>query len=274
MELLGFKKLSKLSECLEGYIKKIEKETNRFAQIKNVKSVGISGIFAGFMLDPTCIVVEVVEEDFLNLKEERNQQEAIDCVIAHEVTHGLLAYGRNYCQHNLVLDNTELKGRSADILFTMIEDIVVNKTVDENNLFQPIIKVYIDRVIEREIIPLREGKDCYEVNNHFLIYRNRFMVWRYIQAWSALRYFDFDNDDKKVINEYLERFQNKYPQQYEQAIKTKEIISENDIFTVEGFYKTIKKCLDLDIWNIQDIKIITTSEAIKILQASIVSHTF
>lgn len=265
MELLGFKKLLKPSVKLEKYVKKIEEEVGRLAKIENVQSVGISGIFAGFILDPVYILVEIVEEDFYKPKEEFNQQEEIECMIAHEVTHGLLAYKRNYCQHNLILDDTELGGKSANVLFTMIEDIVVNKIIDGNNFFQPLIKVYIDRVIEREIKPLREGKDCYKVNKHSLIFRNRFMVWRYIQAWGFLKYFDFDNDNKKVIHEYLERFQKKYPQQYEQAIKTKEIILENDIFTEEGFYKAIKKCLDLDFWNIQDIKIITTLQALQTL---------
>ncbi|HUS49257.1 MAG TPA: hypothetical protein VMZ91_03785 [Candidatus Paceibacterota bacterium] len=80
-----------------------------------------------------------------------------------------------------------------------------------------------------------------------------------------LKYFDFDNESKKVINEYLELFQKRYPQQYEKAIKTKEIIFENDIFKAEGFRNAIKKCLDLSFWSIPNIEIITTSQALQLL---------
>lgn len=216
-------------------------------------------MFAVFKLHPVYILVEIIEKEL-------NSREEIECIIAHEVTHGLLAYKKNYCRYNtLILNNSEEEGKSADMLFTMIEDIVVNKIIDKNNFLQPFLKSYINTVIKREIEPLRDRKDCYEVGNHYPIYRDRFMVWRCIQAWSFLKYFDFDNDSKRIICEYLELFKKSYPEQYEQAIKTKEIIRKNKIFTSEGFCKAIKKCLDLDFWNIPRVEIITTLQALQLL---------
>ena len=269
MKLLYFTKLSKksISKELEEYVKGIEEETGRIAYIKNLQNLGGPGQFARFILNNSFqISVEIVEDNFLDSKGELCKEE-IECMIAHEVTHGLLAYKKNYCQHNLILDDSELGGRSADKLFTMIEDIVVNKMIDENNLFQPLIKSYIDTVMEREVKLLRRDEDCYKIGNNSPIFRDRFMVWRYIQAWGFLKYFNLDNESKKVINEYLEKFQNKYPQQYEQAIKTRDIIKDNNnnIFTAEGFYNAIEKCLDLKVWNIPDIKIITTLQALQLL---------
>jgi len=267
MELLGFTKLSKksISKELEEYVKGIKEETGRIAYIKNLQSLGQLGQAAGFIFNNSLqISVEIVEDNFLDSKGELCKEE-IECMIAHEVTHGLLAYKKNYCQHNLILDDSELGGKSADMLFTMIEDIVVNKMIDENNLFQSLIKSYIDTVMEREVKLLRREEDCYKIGKHSPIFRDRFMVWRYIQAWGFLKYFDFDNESKKVINEYLELFQKRYPQQYEKAIKTKEIIFENDIFKAEGFRNAIKKCSNLSFWSIPNIEIITTSQALQLL---------
>jgi len=266
MLLLGFNKLSKLSEKLEEYIKKVEEETGCPARIKNVQDVGLPGADSVFLLHPKYIRVEIIEEKYLDPKGEIKQEE-IECIIAHEVTHGLLAYKKNYCRYNtLILNNSEEEGKSADVLFTMIEDIVVNKIIDENNFFQPLFKNYINILTKREIEPLRDRKDCYEVKQHSLIFRDRFMVWRYIQAWGFLEYFDFDKDSERSICEYLELFKKSYPQQYGQAIKTKEIIRKNKIPTSEGFCKAIKKCLDLDFWNIPHIEIITTLKELQLLQ--------
>lgn len=268
MELLGFTKLSKksISKELEEYVKGIKEETGRIAYIKNLQSLGLLGQTARFIFNNSLqISVEIVEDIFLDSKGELCKEE-IECMIAHEVTHGLLAYKKNYCRYNtLILNNSEKEGKSADVLFTMIEDIVVNKIIDENNLFQPLIKSYIDTVMEHEVKLLRRGEDCYKIGKRSPIFRDRFMVWRYMQAWSFLRYFDFDNESKKVINEYLELFQKRYPQQYEKAIKTKEIIFENDIFKAEGFRNAIKKCLGLSFWSIPNIEIITTSQALQLL---------
>jgi hypothetical protein len=64
----------------------------------------------------------------------------------------------------------------------MIEDLVVNKIMHENN-FQLLPKRYINRVKD-EIEDLRKGKDCYEnYNKYSPIFKDRFMVYRYILAW-------------------------------------------------------------------------------------------
>lgn len=247
MLLLGFNKLQ-LSEKLEKYIKKIEEETGRPSLIKNVQYVGFDVMVSAFRLDPEFILAEIIEEKFYDSKGEINQED-IECMIAHEVTHGLLTYKKKYCQFKFVLTPSELEESSASLLFTMIEDIVVNKIIDKKHFLQPLIKPYINWTSNREIKPLSEGKDCYEYFNKYSpIFKDRYMVSRYIQAWGFLKYFNFNDYNKGIINKYLEIFQKSYPRQYEQAIKIKDIILENDIFTPEGYCNTIKECLDL--WNL------------------------
>ena len=99
MELLGFTKLSKksISKELEEYVKGIKEETGRIAYIKNLQSLGQLGQAAGFIFNNSLqISVEIVEDNFLDSKGELCKEE-IECMIAHEVTHGLLAYKKNYC---------------------------------------------------------------------------------------------------------------------------------------------------------------------------------
>ena len=58
--LLELKKISKLSEKLKEYIKRIEEETGRPALIKSVQDVGLAGMNAVFKLDPKYIRVEII----------------------------------------------------------------------------------------------------------------------------------------------------------------------------------------------------------------------
>ena len=125
-------KISKLSEKLNGYIKKVEEETGRPALIKSVQDVGLYGMSAVFILDPKYIRVEIVEKLFYDSKEEIDQ-EGFEWVIAHEVTHGFLAYKKKYYQLDIVRKCNKLEKDSIDLINSMIEDIVVNKIIHENN---------------------------------------------------------------------------------------------------------------------------------------------
>jgi hypothetical protein len=187
----------KLSEKLKEYIKEVEEETGRPVLIKNVLDVGLNGMSAVFRLDPKYIRVEIIEKIFYGSKGEIDQ-EGIECVIAHEVTHGLLAYKKNYCRLDIVHKCNKLEEDSIDLIHSMIEDLVVNKIMHENN-FQLLPKRYINRVND-EIEDLRKGKDCYENYNKYPpIFKNRFMVYRYILAWGVLRYFIPGEVDKKLF---------------------------------------------------------------------------
>lgn len=247
--LLKLKKISKLSDKLKKYIKKAEEETGRSVLIKNVQDVGLNGMSAVFRLDPKHILVEIVEKKFCDLKGEIDQ-EGIECVIAHEVTHGLLAYKKKYYQFNIVGRRNELEEDSVSLINSMIEDLVVNKIMHENN-FQLLPKRYIKRVKD-EIEDLRKKKDCYEnFNKYPPIFKDRLILYRYMLAWGVLRYFIPGKIDKETIYKFLKIFQKSYPRQYEEAEQIIKIILENDIFTPEGCCKTIKRCLAL--WNLTNL---------------------
>lgn len=236
----------KLSKKIKEYIKDAEKETGRPVLIKNVQDVGLDGMSAVFRLDPKYIRVEIIEKKFYDSKGEIDQG-GIECVIAHEVTHGLLAYKKKYYQFDIVGRHNELEEDSVSLINSMIEDLVVNKIMHENN-FQLLPKRYINRVKD-EIEDLRKEKGCYEnFNKYPPIFKDRFIVYRCMLAWGILRFFVPGEIDKKTIYKFLKIFQKSYPKQYEEAEQIIKIILENDIFTPEGCCKTIKECLAL--WNL------------------------
>lgn len=240
-----------LSEKLNKYIEKVKKETGRHVKIKGVQDVEMLGACERFIVDCNSkyLLVEIIEDCYCVPKENINQEE-VDRAIAHEVTHGLLAYKEKYCQFEYIRRPIEEELlNSTSMLFTMIEDIVVNKRIDKNN-FKPISQVYID-TIKKVTEDIQKGKDIFRMFDNAPIFKKSFMVLKCIQPWGYLRYFNLDKIDKKTLRKFLELFQESYFTQYQGAKIIQETISKNDIFTREGFDKTIRECLNL--WNLADL---------------------
>jgi len=145
------------------------------------------------------------------------------------------------------------------LLVTMIEDVVVNKIIQEKN-YRPYSTKYLDDV-KQDIEDIRKGKVCYYETHADPGHKDKFdkfMVFRYILAWGFLKYLNLGEIDKKTIHKFLKIFQKSCPKQYEEAKKIKGVILENNIFTPEGYCKIIKKCLDL--WNLTHLMGIYTCQ--------------
>ncbi len=142
----------------------------------------------------------------------------------------------------------------------MIEDIVVDKIIHEKNYISYFTS-YIDDV-KGDIKSIRDkdkgGYFCEKYNDPTYKGKNKAMIFRNILAWGYLEYSNLDKIDKKALHKYLKIFQKSCPKHYEEAEKIKEIISKNDIFTPEGYCKTIKKCLDF--WNLTPLVAIYTCQ--------------
>ncbi len=244
----------KLSEKVKEYIKKVEDETNREVYIKGVQDVGMPGMAERFKVNCNSknIYVEIIElcycDEKGNLKQE---QEEIDRSIAHEVTHGRLAYKEKYCQLRLIGNNYNLID-SASLLTSSIEDIVVN-TIIKKNSFKPISQSYLNEVVKPATEDMRKRKDIFERFNYSPILRKSFMMSVYIQAWGYLQYFNLGNIDKKNLHKLLKEFHKLYLEESKIAEKiTKTILDkDNNIFTAKGYNEVIKKCLDL--WKLTDL---------------------
>ena len=228
-----------LSDKLQAYIAKIEKETRRQVLIQAVQNVGLSGMTARFSEHPTNILIEVVQAF--------QHDEQIEQSIAHEVTHGLLAYAKGYCLIEYKHTLTKLESDSIGILATMIEDIVVNKIIQENG-FLPFTSIYLETV-KKETKALRKNQDYYQqFQNPF---KDRFMVFRYIMAWGFLKYYDLDESSRKIIARFENDFRLSRPKQYKDAYQIKEILLQHNIFTAEGYCQAISESLKL--WELNNL---------------------
>jgi len=248
----------KLSEKVKAYVEKIEKETGYNVLIEGVNNnVGVSGTDTAMMLDHEnkYIYVKIIEKEYKKDSKGEIDQEEIDSTIAHEVTHGLLSLKKKYCQLRFFPLCSKVEKQIVNILLSMIEDIVVNKIIHEKENYRPYANFYIT-MTKRETKAARSGKgeDFYKDRTIDPVHKDRVMAWRYIQAWGYLKYFNLDKINKKhkdIIRKFKKEFKKSYPKQYKEAEKIIKVILENDIFTPEGFYNTIKKCLDL--WNLTNL---------------------
>ena len=229
-----------LSEKIKAYIEKIEKETSHSVLIEMVQDVGLRGMKAEFELDPEYIRVKIVQ----NIETEKIEQS-----IAHEITHGFLACKKKYCQLEYLHEPDEIEENSVIIIVNMIEDIVVNKIIQEE-YFQPYPYDYLDK-IKNDTKNIRKSKGELPQLHQDSVLKDRFMILRYIGAWGFLKYFNLDSFNRRVISKFIKSFKKSYPKQCVAAEQVEEIILDNNIFTSEGYYNAIKRCLEL--WNLVDL---------------------
>jgi hypothetical protein len=224
---------------LQGYINKVEKETGRKVIIELSKDLGLAGMQASFITDPIYIRI-YLSSNQVGLQLEQS--------MAHELTHGFLAYAVGYCQYDPKRGISGLDKQSVGLLFTMIEDIPVNHLLEKEG-FQPYAYNYLD-VVKDETKALNKGVDYYRPNFKDIAFRNKFKVFRYVQAWSFLEFFTLDLSTKGILQRFEKAFRYNLPRQYKTAIQVKDIIKSNDIFTPDGYSKAIKSCLEL--WQLAD----------------------
>jgi len=228
-----------LSEKVNAYIEKVKKETGYDVLIE-----GFPCETPRVALDHKCKCIRVQINDGEYKKE---SEEEIDFTIAHEVTHGFIALKKEYCLIESVNCGPE-EGYAIFCLQTMIEDIVVDKIIYEKKY---ISYTHLDNIKENMKILRDKGKGEYFCEKYNDLKHKSKMILTYILAWGYLTYSILDKIDKKTLSEYLKIFQKLCPKHYEEAKKIKEIILKNDIFTSEGYNKTIKECLEL--WNLKDL---------------------
>lgn len=231
--------MTKFSEKLLRYIKKVEGETGRRVLIERSGDLGLSGMASGFVEDPDNILVRLSTE--LNGLQ-------LEHSIAHEVTHGLLRYKKGFPRISPRRRLSEKEAVSVSILCSMLEDIAVNKiTYDEG--FSLFYYNYLETV-QKEEEDITKGKYFSAIALESSL-RTMLMVSRYITAWGFTEYFNPDIRSKEVLNRFIRSFENYYPEESEMARRIKDIIRQNDIFTPKGYYEIIRRCLKL--WGLYDL---------------------
>ena len=191
-----------LPQKLSMYLETIEIETGRKIQFRFTGDVGLPGMSAAFQESSSNILV-YLPEGIKKLTPE------LEHSIAHEVTHGLLLYKLGYCrpvpkQHLYGID-----AKNISLVCTMIDDIIVNKKIDEAG-FSPFSPVYLD-MVKKETKAARNGIDCYRQFSGDPVFKPRFMVFRYITAWAFTKYFSLKPSEMGIIGKFLKTFSKSFP---------------------------------------------------------------
>lgn len=226
----------KFSSKLQNYLKKIEIETGKEVKVLESPHLGLKGMWAAFSYHPNFIVVIIRS----NIEKTNDDLERS---IAHEVTHGYILFKKRYCRPNFTFAAEDNDKKDIQLLFTMIDDIVVNKIISEYN-FSPFGSEYLPAV-ENEIESMLAGVDIYRKFSDDLLFDDLLMITRYIIAWGFLEYFELDSSDYSIIKKFTEVFEYTYPLQYKIASQIKQIINSNDIFTSNGHCKAMEEILKL-----------------------------
>jgi hypothetical protein len=235
----------KFSMKLTDYLNKIERETGKDVKILESPHLGLKGMWAGYRYHPDFIIV-IIRSGI------EKTNETIERSIAHEATHGYILFKKNYCRAEFDEFISENEKKDIQMIFTMIDDIVVNKIISENG-FDPFGEEYL-AVVQKEIDSMLAGVDFYHQFSDDLLFDDLLMITRYIVAWGFLEYFDLQNDAYEILKKYTDVFKDTYPLQYDIANKIKKIIISNDIFTSEGHCKAMIEILEL--LKFYDVKIV------------------
>lgn len=228
------------SQKLLEYLNKIENETGRKIRFLESSDLGIKGITAAYRYHPHYILI------IINPENPRSAGD-IERSVAHEATHGYLIHKLGLCRAKFHENTDDKYKKDVQLVFTMIEDIVVNKII-QNNGFPPFGHEYLP-MVNKEIEIAHEGE---EVGERF--YHNfaddphleaLLMISRYILAWGFLRYYKLQLLDAEIINKFTSAFKRFYPDYYQFAAKIENIIVQKDIFTGDGECKAIREILGL-----------------------------
>lgn len=231
------------SAKLSKYLNKVEIETGRKIEFRPKTELGIASIPFAHQPDPSCIPILFKEGTDLGDPEHEHS-------IAHEATHGYLIHKLGYLSPREKRKPVGNEMNHVNLIFSMIEDIVVNKIIQKEG-FPPFAPIYLT-MLERETKAAREGSDrLYGEFSHDPLYKDRFMVYRYILARGFVNYCDLKPYARRTINRYLKWFKKSFVEQFKMANQIREVISQNDIFSAHGHRKTIEAVARL--WHLDDL---------------------
>lgn len=230
---------------LSKYLTKVEIETSRSIEFRPAVDLGTPGMIFAFKLDPSCILIMYKQGTDLGNLSPRHEQS-----IAHEAIHGYLVYKLGYLTLRTNRKPTRNEVGYVNLLFTMIDDIVVNNIIQKEG-FPRFSPIYLSQV---EIETKEARKRSYKLYNelpHDLLFKDMWMVLRYIIAWGLIRYCDLEPYTRKIINKYLKAFQKSYAKQFTMADQIRAIILQHDIFNAHGHSKTVEAIAKL--WHLHDL---------------------
>jgi len=222
------------------YLKKVEEETSKPIKILESNDLGLKGMLSAFRYHPDQIII-ITKEGV------KRSEPDLARSIAHEATHGYLIFKLGYCRPVFKENASKNHMKNAHLIFTMMDDIVVNKIIQENG-FSPFGSEYLVSV-NFETKSALKGENIYQKFSKDPVFNLILMISRYIIAWSFIEFYDIGKHEKDVINRYISAFETNFTEEMILASKIKDIIKSNNIFLSSGHCKAIEEILEL--WDLK-----------------------
>jgi len=195
------------------------------------------GLKAAFVPDPRSI--KIILDPGIELRTNYAEYS-----IAHELTHGLLAYAMGYAQLTPKRMVTAKEQKHLNLASVLLQDVVVNRILQTEG-FAPFSPIYLGTVQQETKIANARRIYHYPDFTNDEEGRDRWMVVRYIIAWGLVEYCELDQKPRDLLAAYLSAFENAYPKQFNMAEQIKSLIKANDIFDAQGYRKAMAGILDL-----------------------------
>lgn len=228
------------SDKLNMFLGRIQEETGREIVFQENNNLGIKGITAAYQYDPQKLII-ILNPEYPRAREDMERS------IAHEATHGYILYKLGFCRSKYDEGVPSDYKRDVQIVFTIVEDIVVNKIIADNG-FPPFGHEYLPTLRE-EIRVAREGELAGEAfYQQFTENPHRealLMISRYIIAWGFLKYYTLKEEEEELIREFTQVFEKFYPDYYGYAAQVVDIIKKRDIFKSGDECEAIHEVLKL-----------------------------
>jgi hypothetical protein len=230
-------KAIQLSQKANELIDWVQIETRKPISIIISEDVG-ANMLASFRPDPNSILINVTER-LLN-----NGQDAVDQSVCHEAVHGLLLHGHGYSFPVFVNAHDQEIRMSINLCMTMIDDIVVNKILEEKGML-PFTSQYI-AMVRREIDAINTNADIYKehlaIGTHFY---QRFKIFRYIMAHGFLTYYQLIAEHAKLISRFTKHFERYFTELMPETKQIVTWINVNNIFTPQGHRIVVENILGM-----------------------------
>lgn len=227
---------------LESYLKKVERETSKPIKIIESHDLGIKGMLSAYRYHPDYIII-IIKAGVTRFKRDMIRS------IAHEATHGFLIFREGYCRPKFHKNLAEQLIKDARLIFTMLDDIVVNKIIQDNG-FSPYGSEYIPSV-KRETKAALNRENIYSSYSSDKLFQQILKSSRLVIAWAFLEFFNLDKSHKQVLKEFINAFRENFPQEYRLGMEITQIISKHNIFNSKGHGKALVEILDL--WSLNEI---------------------
>lgn len=240
--------IGKPSRILAKYISEVEEVTGLPASISPFADATAEDEFKAVLnLGPSINLIDIEYRPPLPLG-----HKTIEKLIAHEMTHALLIYGKKY---PLVAAEKKVPTRLVQLAANVqnfIDDVIVDKMISERGFpttTPELLHSYFSNCLLLELAEsLGQVFDPYQDDPVGTEIR---FVGDYIYAWALPRYVALEPQAQDIYGRFRRLFRGLMKVEFAKCERVCELILQNDIFSEPGRTNVVLGALDLWEWDDQ-----------------------